>query len=59
MTVCLSNRVYVQLQVNYECKKSLFEQMRCNADRLYNKTFMDFSAGVHDVICTRKYIDIG
>ena len=26
------------------------------ADWLYNKTFMDFSAGVHDVICTRKIV---
>ena len=34
--------------------KSLFEHKGCNADWLYIKTFMDLSAGVHDVKCTRK-----
>ena len=43
------------LQVRHKCKKEcLSEQKDCNAKWLYNKTFMDFSSGVHYVICTRK-----
>ena len=63
MTVCFIYTVYVQLQVRHKChsvKKSLFKQKDCNADWLYNKTFVEFSAGEHDVICTRQIdIDLG
>ena len=33
---------------------SLSDQNSCNADWLYIETCMNFSAGLYDVVCTRK-----
>ena len=43
-----TNKMYVQTI------DSLFGQKDCIADWLYIKIFIDYSAGVHDVICTWK-----
>ena len=53
MTACCS-KISSTTQIKKKTD-SLFEQKGC-ADWLCNKTLMNFSAGVHDVICLGQYL---